>query len=237
MRAIGIIGYKNTGKTTLICKILEKLSQDKNLKIASVKHSNEKYNKDHNENSDSYKFKKNSRVVILSTENDTTLYYDKLSLKEIISRLELNNYDFVIIEGFKEQLKELNIPKIVMVKEDEGLELCDKHTIKAIYNCKYDIEEIIKLVLEKSTIPTYNLNCGNCNFNCNLFVEEVIKGNAKWDDCVMESGVKLTVNGETIPLKPFVADLFKNTLEGITKSLKIPNENINSINISIVNNK
>jgi molybdopterin-guanine dinucleotide biosynthesis protein B len=217
MRALGVIGFKNSGKTTIICEILQKLT-DKNVKVATIKHSFENAEID-KKGTDSYLFKEYAEVSVLSTDDKTAFYYNGMNLQEILSKLELE-YDYIIIEGFKEQLRELNIPKIVMIKDDEGLELADSHTILSVKNYQYDIDEVVQLVMEKSIIPSYNLNCGHCGFNCKLFVGEVIKNNIKWDNCVMRSGVKLNVNGKTIPMNPFVANVIKNILEGVIKSLK-----------------
>jgi molybdopterin-guanine dinucleotide biosynthesis protein B len=217
MRAIGVIGFKKSGKTTIIREILKKL-MDKNVKVATIKHSFENAEID-KKDTDSYLFKEYAEVSVLSTDDKTAFYYNGMSLHEILSKLELE-YEYVIIEGFKEQLKELNIPKIAMIKDDEGLELVDSHTILAINDYQYDIDEIMQLVAEKSIIPSYNLNCGHCGFNCKLFVEEVIKNNIKWNACVMQSGVKLNVNGKTIPMNPFVANIIKNVLKGVVESLK-----------------
>ncbi len=231
MRVIGIIGPKKSGKTTLICNILKEFRK-RNIDVATIKHSSHNITID-KEGTDSYKFKKYSTITVLSTNNETAFFYDDLDLYHILSKLD---NDFVIIEGFKEQLKKLNIPKILMVKGDEGLELGDSQTIMAIKDYNYKIDEVIEKVLEKSITPSYNLNCGHCGYNCKLFVEEVVDGNIKWNQCVLSNGVKLVVDGKTIPMNPFVSNIVRNTLKAIVSSLKGA-ENPKKISITIESNE
>lgn len=229
MRVIGVIGPKKSGKTTLICNILKELKK-KGIDVATIKHSSHNVEMDR-EGTDSYMFKKYSNATVLSTDTKTAFFYDGLDLYNILSKLD---NEIVIIEGFKEQLKELNIPKILMVKGDDGLELGDSQTIMAIKDYKYNIDEVVKKVLEKSVMPSFNLNCGHCGYNCKLFVEEVIDGNIEWNQCVLSKGVKLVVDGKAIPMNPFVSNIIKNTLKAIVSSLKGA-ENPKSISIKIEN--
>ena len=117
-----------------------------------------------------YKLKLFSNTTVFSTNKGTAFYRDKLSLEEILSKVD---EDFVIVEGFKEELSKLNIPKIVLVKDNEGLELIDDHTIMVIKDYAYDVEDVLKLVLEKAIVPSFNLNCGHCGYDCKSFVSAV----------------------------------------------------------------
>jgi molybdopterin-guanine dinucleotide biosynthesis protein B len=227
MRVIGVIGPKKSGKTTLICNILNELKK-MGIDVATIKHSFHDVDIDR-EGTDSYLFKKSSNTTVLSTDSNTAFFYDGMDLHNILSKLD---NELVIIEGFKEQLKELNIPKILMVRGDDGLEFGDSQTIMAIKDYQYDIDKVVELVLEKSIVPSFNLNCGHCGYNCKLFVEEVIDGNIQWDQCVLSKGVKLVVDGKIIPINPFVSTIIKNTLKAIVSSLKGA-ENPKNISIKI----
>lgn len=229
MRVIGIIGLKDTGKTNLICDILKNL---KDMDVATVKNTYKDIYID-KEGTDSYKHKQYSNVAVFSTNKQTAFFYDRLSLEEILSKLD---NELVIIEGFKEQLKDLNIPKILIVKDDNGLDLEDSQTIMVIKDYKYDIDEVVKNVLEKAVVPTYNLNCGHCGHNCKIFVEKVVNEELRWDRCVLSNGIKITVNGKTIPANPFVSKIIKNAIKGIVSSLKGADDP-KSISIIIENEK
>ena len=216
LRVVGVIGPKNSGKTTLICDVL-KVLREKNIKVAVVKHSGHPVEIDR-EGTDTYLFKKYADITVLSdVRGETTFFYGGMDLEEILSKLE---GDLVIIEGFKEKLKELNIPKIVTVRDGEGRELVDPHTVTVVENMEYDIEDVVKEVLDKSVVPTYNLNCGYCGYNCKGFVERVIEGELSWRDCVLSTDVEVVVDGRRIPLNPFVSKIVKNTVLGLISSLK-----------------
>jgi molybdopterin-guanine dinucleotide biosynthesis protein B len=148
----------------------------------------------------------------------------------------LFNYDvdFVIIEGFKEALKRLNIPKIVMLRDGEGSDLIDEHTAMVIENCNYNINDVLKVIYEKATIPTMNLNCKHCGYNCKTFVKAVVEGEAKWDDCVLAKGVKIIVDGKIIPAVPFVSKIVGNTIKAMIETLKgVDNPKIIKVEIDV----
>ncbi|MCQ6254287.1 molybdopterin-guanine dinucleotide biosynthesis protein B [Methanocaldococcus sp.] len=216
MRVIGIIGYKNSGKTSLIEDILK----HSNEKIGVIKHTDKDVEIDMI-GKDTYRFfTSGAKIAVLSTQNKTVFFTKNMSLEDILSKLVDYGLDFVIIEGFKEELKRLNIPKIVMIKDKEGSELIDDHTVKVIEDYNYNIEEILKIIKEKSIIPTMNLNCGYCGYNCKSFVKALAKGEAKWDDCILSKGVKIIVDDKIIPTVPFVSKIIGKTIKAMVETLK-----------------
>ncbi|MCS3901628.1 molybdopterin-guanine dinucleotide biosynthesis protein MobB [Methanococcus voltae] len=226
MRVIGVIGKKDTGKTSIICDILKHVS---GISVATIKKTHHSVEID-TPNTDSYRMKENSNLSVLSTGTKTGFYYDGMSLYEILSKID---YDLVIIEGFKEELIKYNIPKILMVEGKRGLDLLDNQVIMTIEDFKYDIKEVISEITDKAVVPTYNFNCGHCGYNCKQFVEKMIKGenNLKWDRCVMSYSIKITADDKIIPANPFVSDIIKNTIKGLIFSLKSV-ENPQKITIS-----
>ncbi len=216
MRVIGVIGYKNSGKTTLIEEILK--HSDK--KIAVIKHTKEDVELDR-EGTDTYRLSNaGAKITVLATDKKTVFFTDRMDLENILSVLSDYNIDFVIIEGFKEGLKRLNIPKIVMLKDKEGNELIDDHTAMIIEDYNYNIEDVLKVIYEKAVVPTMNLNCGHCGYNCKTFVKAVVKDEAKWDDCVLAKGIKIIVDGKIIPAVPFVSKIVGNTIKAMIETLK-----------------
>ena len=216
MRVIGVIGYKNSGKTTLIEEILK--HSDK--KIAVIKHTKEDVELDR-EGTDTYRLSNaGAKITVLATDKKTVFFTDRMDLENILSVLSDYNIDFVIIEGFKEGLKRLNIPKIVMLKDKEGNELIDDHTAMIIEDYNYNIDDVLKVIYEKAVVPTMNLNCGHCGYNCKTFVKAVVKDEAKWDDCVLAKGIKIIVDGKIIPAVPFVSKIVGNTIKAMIETLK-----------------
>ena len=230
MRVIGVIGYKNSGKTRLIEDILK--YSDK--RIAVIKHTKEDVEVDR-EGSDTYRVSNAGSVVtVLASDSKTVFFTNRMDLEQILAELFNYDVDFVIIEGFKEALKRLNIPKIVMLRDGEGSDLIDEHTAMVIENCNYNINDVLKVIYEKATIPTMNLNCKHCGYNCKTFVKAVVEGEAKWDDCVLAKGVKIIVDGKIIPAVPFVSKIVGNTIKAMIETLKgVDNPKIIKVEIDV----
>jgi len=216
MRVIGVIGYKDSGKTTLIEEILK--HSDK--KMAVIKHTGENVEVDR-EGTDTYRLSNaGAKITILSTDSKTVFFTDRMDLENILAGLSNYDIDFVIIEGFKEALKRLNIPKIVMLKNKEGSDFIDDHTAMVIEDYNYNISDVLKTIYEKATVPTMNLNCKHCGYNCKTFVKAVVEGEARWDDCVLAKGIKIIVDGKIIPAVPFVSKIVGNTIKAMIETLK-----------------
>ena len=102
VKTIAVIGWKNSGKTTLVSNLV-KFYKEKKIKVGVVKHSHHSFDIDH-PNTDSYKIRKSGAYK-------TTLVSDKrLALMEekitpdihLGSLIDLNkDCDLLIFEGFK----------------------------------------------------------------------------------------------------------------------------------------
>ena len=68
MKIVGIVGWKDSGKTTIATKIINKLSS-KNFRVASIKHAHHEFDIDH-ENTDSFKHRSagSSQVIVSSSK-------------------------------------------------------------------------------------------------------------------------------------------------------------------------
>lgn len=118
---ISFVGYSNSGKTTLIRKILEKTSQQ--FKIGIIKHHGHIDSKKSNGNvKDTDVFIKAGAKVVKLLTGDS----NPENLLDEYSQLEL---DLIIIEGFKN----LSYPKIYIKREN----------IKEIY---YNKEKLLGIV-------------------------------------------------------------------------------------------
>lgn len=228
MRVIGIIGYKKSGKTTLILKLSDELTK-KGYKVAVIKHVREDLDLI---NSDTSKYKKNLTQVVAITPKESVIFLkSKKNLEEIIKYFEA---DIALIEGFK---KEKTFPKIVCLREEsekaelfDGLQLCtagfvSKGVDQKLYDFNIlndeDIKKIAEIAINKSfKLP--KLNCGECGYqNCYGLAQEIVKGNKTPGNCPsLEPSTLVKVNGKIVPMNPFIAKIIKNTITGLLSTLK-----------------
>ena len=117
MKIVGIVGWKNSGKTYIAQKIISNLNS-RNVKVASVKHAHHNFDIDHPE-TDSYLHRKSgSQEVIISSSKRWAKISELQNRKEkklngLIKELE--KPDIVIVEGYKNE----NHPKIEIIRDFE----------------------------------------------------------------------------------------------------------------------
>jgi len=99
MKIISIVGTKDTGKTTLVTKIVERLSQ-KNYKVGTVKFSHVTFDL---ADKDTFKHRQAGARIVVGTGKETFILFNHaLDLENIISNIEFNEeLDFLVLEGFK----------------------------------------------------------------------------------------------------------------------------------------
>ena len=227
-RVVGIIGYKKSGKTTLVLKLAKELISQ-GYRVAAIKHAPESIDKTH---TDSDKYKEYlSQVAVINSKESILFLKNKKSIDDILNYIEA---DIVLIEGFK---KEKTFPKIVCLRKEsekkelfDGLELCTAslppvNDLKNLFGYSIlddeDIRDMVKIVIEKAfKLP--NLNCGACGFSdCYELAREIVKGNNTIKNCnSLHSEVIITANGKEIPMNPFTSKMVKNTIYGLLSPLK-----------------
>ncbi|WP_138493517.1 molybdopterin-guanine dinucleotide biosynthesis protein B [Paenibacillus pinistramenti] len=116
---IQIIGYKNSGKTTL-AEYLVKFFSQKGLKVAVIKHDAHEFEMDH-AGTDTWRMTQaGAAAVAISSPARTALIEEQSSsLEELITRL--GAADLIVVEGFKQE----HYPKIVMLRSPEDLTLLE----------------------------------------------------------------------------------------------------------------
>ena len=158
MKIVGIVGWKNSGKTYFASKIIKKL-KIKNYRVASIKHAHHEFDIDH-KGTDSYFHREagSSQVLVSSSKRWVKITElnnsEELSLQDLINKL--SETDIVIVEGFKNE----DHPKIEIIKNASNNYLFKKiSNIKAIISDekistnlkqfkKNDIDNIVNYILE-----------------------------------------------------------------------------------------
>ena len=102
MKTIAVIGWKNSGKTTLVSRLVSHLKKKK-FKVGVVKHAHHAFDIDH-PNTDSYKIRQaGSYKTTIVSEKRLAHIEEKISPEiDIEELIKLNNgCDILIFEGFK----------------------------------------------------------------------------------------------------------------------------------------
>jgi molybdopterin-guanine dinucleotide biosynthesis adapter protein len=103
MNVIGVAGFKNSGKTTLVEKLVRDLTA-RGYKVSTVKHAHHSFDIDH-EGRDSFRHRKAgaSQVAVISRERTAIIHElrgeEPPSLNEVLAQLK--PCDLVIVEGYK----------------------------------------------------------------------------------------------------------------------------------------
>ena len=121
---VSIVGKSNSGKTTLLEKIIPELVK-RGYRVATIKHNLHGFDIDH-EGKDSYRHKKaGAHTTIVSSPHQLALIQDvdhNYSLDEIRDRY-IKNVDIILTEGYKGN----PFPKIEVFRSDlEHALLCRK---------------------------------------------------------------------------------------------------------------
>ena len=103
MNVIGVAGFKNSGKTTLVEKLVRHLTAQ-GYKVSTIKHAHHSFDIDH-EGRDSFRHRKAgaSQVAVISKERTAIIHElrgeEPPSLQNVLTQLE--PCDLVIVEGYK----------------------------------------------------------------------------------------------------------------------------------------
>ncbi len=116
-KIIQIVGYKNTGKTTLVCKLVERFKADGRI-VATIKHDAHDFEMDR-PGTDTWQHQQAGAdmTAIASPHRTAWLSRSPLTLEAMIARMD--SAEIILIEGYKQAL----YPKLVLLKQPEDLPL------------------------------------------------------------------------------------------------------------------
>jgi molybdopterin-guanine dinucleotide biosynthesis protein B len=114
---IQIVGYRNSGKTTLLCRLVNLLTE-RGWRVGTVKHDAHQFDIDH-PGKDTWKHRlAGAETVAIASEEQTAVIRQRaVSLDELL--LEMDGLDLVLVEGYKWA----PYPKIVLIRTEEHLPL------------------------------------------------------------------------------------------------------------------
>jgi molybdopterin-guanine dinucleotide biosynthesis adapter protein len=143
--AVAFTGKSNSGKTTLLVKVSQKLQED-GYKVAMVKHDPHDKAIFDKEGKDSHKFSSTGADVVVISPTRTTMFKkEKQSINQIIELF--GDFDYLLVEG----LKSIPLPRICVARD----------TLHTEY---FDVTDTLATddSINKSDIPS-NMECLNLN--------------------------------------------------------------------------
>jgi molybdopterin-guanine dinucleotide biosynthesis protein B len=117
---IQIIGYKNSGKTTLVCKLVAEL-RARGYRVGTVKHDAHEFDIDHEGRDTRQHYEAGAEAVaITSPQRSALIRRSPAALEELAAMMP--DVDVVLAEGFKEAPH----PKIVLLRSETDRELAER---------------------------------------------------------------------------------------------------------------
>ena len=142
MKTIAVIGWKNSGKTTLVSNLTNYYSK-KGIKVGVVKHAHHNFDIDH-EGTDSYKIRKSGAYKTTIASNIRLAHMIEAENLDIdIDKIINMNRDceILIFEGFKNfnQFKKIEVSLKVNNKEELHIDIANVLAIVTDNNKEYSI--------------------------------------------------------------------------------------------------
>jgi molybdopterin-guanine dinucleotide biosynthesis protein B len=203
---ISIVGNSESGKTTLIEKLIPALKK-RGYRVCSIKHARE-INMEKEKDSQRH-LKAGSDVTLLAASGQIILFKptQEPNIDEI-RRLFDSDYDLIICEGFKHS----DLPKIEVYRKGNGTLIEGLAGVFAIVSD------------ENLDIKTKRLNTDDIKSIADLLEQMFILPQRNWFD--------LYVNGKPVPLTLFPRQIMRDTIMAMVLSLK-GIEPVNTIEIRI----
>jgi len=201
---LGIVGRSDTGKTTLILKLLPELEK-RGYRVGVAKNCPHGFDFDR-EGKDSWKFYQGGASGVLLTSPCQVAFLKKKENKEegILDFLSLvfHNFDLVLIEGFREESK---IKKVELLRK--GVSERPDNSLKNVVAFVSDLEiEVNKPVFKPEQI-----------YEIADFMERLMEKSQDYQ-------VEIIVNGERLPLNFFVKKMIGNLAFAVVDPLKREDE-------------
>jgi molybdopterin-guanine dinucleotide biosynthesis protein B len=143
--AIAFTGKSNSGKTTLLVKVSQKLQED-GYKVAMVKHDPHDKAIFDKEGKDSHKFSSTGADVVVISPTRTTMFKkEKQSINQIIELF--GDFDYLLVEG----LKSIPLPRICVARD-------------TLYKEYFDVTDTLAIddSINKADVPS-NMECLDLN--------------------------------------------------------------------------
>lgn len=224
MRAVNVVGFKNTGKTTLCLDIVRELA------LLGIPAGTLKFTHQaglDKQGTDTAKLLEVSPAVAAIGGDESAVFWrGRKSLAEL---LPLLGQDMLVVEGGKA----LGVmPRVVLAgSASEAVELgagpgglalavCGPEGVEGV-PAVTDRARLAAIVAERSFLLP-GLDCGGCGrADCRELAVQIVAGKATVSECVAVKGdISVEINGAPLPLNPFVARILKAGIAAMLGELK-----------------
>ncbi len=194
---VSIVGNSNSGKTTLVEKVVKELTA-RGYQVATVKHTPQEASFDE-PGKDSWRhLQAGSKAAVVASRDNIMMVKPITStvILDEITRLLGEDYDLIMVEGFKQS----DTPKIEVHRKETGPLIKDlKNLIAIATNEPVETDARQFSIDDPTSISDY-------------IEEEFLKSQG--------DRLSLYVNDEPVPLTVFPKDIITNILTGMANSLK-----------------
>jgi molybdopterin-guanine dinucleotide biosynthesis protein B len=221
MRAIAVVGYKKSGKTTLALELTDALKKLGHT-VTLVKHSHHGF--DEKAETDTARFRAHADMVMgFSPGGSFVSWPGERSLTDLIP---LVTTDFLVLEGGKT----LGLMPRILIAEDEATAKdLDPELALAVYG-DHALDELMATrdvaglarIAAKAGFLLPGLDCGACGRkDCRALAVDIVAGDASVADCkALNNSIRITVGGQPMPLNPFVERILRSGIQGMLSELK-----------------
>ncbi|HOL24360.1 MAG TPA: molybdopterin-guanine dinucleotide biosynthesis protein B [Candidatus Hydrothermia bacterium] len=227
MKVVEVVGLSNSGKTTLIERLIKELIE-RGIKVGAIKKSfyhDVQYDK---EGKDTFRMECAGALITGAYSKNSAFLYYNYSENHLNFIKKFIEMDYLLIEGDMN----LSVPKIYCigtepVPEDPliyalfSINEREEYKNGRIFTLK-DISPFVDFIIEKTPPFLPQLDCNKCGFDCKTLLSRILKGKSSEKDCKVLSGNKcnITIEGIPIELSPFLDEMLKNVVKGFLSPLK-----------------
>lgn len=219
-KALSLVGFKKSGKTTLMLNLIEEL-KNRNIKVSAAKFSHHRFDQP---DTDTARISRQAVDLAGLTKSETMLYWS--GEKYLPDLLPLMNGDVLLVEGGKNLGW---LPRILILNHPEDAAQLGQELALATWGkVRTDhlphlenIKDLADLLMTRGFILP-GLDCGSCGYEtCAGLAAEIIAGRAGQEDCqARKTSLEVKVNGKTLGMNPFVERIISKSILGMLSELK-----------------
>ncbi|MDQ7836690.1 MAG: molybdopterin-guanine dinucleotide biosynthesis protein MobB [Humidesulfovibrio sp.] len=221
MRAIAVVGYKKSGKTTLAMELAQALKAQGHT-VTLAKHSHHGF--DEKPDTDTARFRDVADMVLGFSPGGSFVSWP--GEKPLTDLVPLVGTDILVLEGGKT----LGVmPRIIIAPDEATAGDLDPELALAAYGdvalegvmATRDIAGLARIAANGGFLLP-GLDCGGCGRpNCRALAAEIVAGDATEADCVaMNGALKININGQPLALNPFIERMLRGGILGMLRELK-----------------